>query len=110
VDRADISRAEHVREIGRDCGKAAAIHGGYYAKGGGKNRDSLHTRKGRRAGVASNAEDEEGKIGCFATYFIGKRRPKKPAANVEQREKADKAAADRGSERLLGIRELGETD
>src|ERR1700730_12620668 len=109
MDRADESRAEHVREIGGHGGKSAAVYRGDDAKRGRENRHRLQARESGRDGVANHAKPEEDKIGCLAADRTGKRRPKKSAADVEQREEADETTPDRGRQRFLRFGELRET-
>src|SRR6202023_1364849 len=96
-------------EIGRYGSESAAVHRGDDAKCGGENHDRLDARESGRDGVTNHAEREEDKIGCLAADRIGKRCPKKPAADVEQREEPDESATDRGGQGLLRVGELRET-
>ena len=74
-----------------------------------KTTTAFDARERGRDGVTNHAECEEDKIGCLAADRIGKRRPKKPAADVEQREESDESAPDRGGQSLLRVGELRET-
>ena len=101
MDRADEPRAENIGEIDRHGSKSAAVHRGDDAKCGRENHDRLHARESGRDGVTKHAENEEDKIGRLAADRIGKRGPKKPAADVEQREESDESAPDRRGQSLL---------
>jgi hypothetical protein len=62
MDRADESRTEQIRELGRHGSKSAAIHRGDDAKRARENRDGVYIRERRRDGVTNHAEHEEDKI------------------------------------------------
>lgn len=71
MDRADVPRAENVREIGWHGSKSTAVHRGNDAKRGRENRHRPHARERRRDGVTEHAEHEEDKIGRLAADRIG---------------------------------------
>src|SRR6185503_19864384 len=91
VDRAEITRAEHVFQVRRHGGATAAIHVDDYeeaANGPGYAAD--RTRVGHGT-VEEEAERHEHEVGVPAPDIVRRGRPEETATHVEQAHQAHKA-------------------
>ena len=91
MDSTDELRAEHVGEVGGNCGEAAAVHRQDDRDAGDEQRHAANRPGERDEGVKHGAEREEDDVGPLATEDVGQRRPEDPAGDVEQAQKADEA-------------------
>ena len=98
MNGADELRAEHVGEIGRHGGEAAAIHRQDDAEAEHEEELRAHCREGRRQCIERDAEEEERVIGVLAADIVRQRRPEETAADVEQRQQAGEARRDAGDQ------------
>src|SRR5437763_13349480 len=87
MSRADELGAEHVGEISRHGGEAAAIHRENDAEGEHEQRLVADLGKERRRRIERDAKNEERVIGVLAADVIRQRRQKKrpPILNNESR-------------------------
>src|SRR6476659_6901476 len=92
MNGAHILRAEDVGEVGRDGGEAPAIHRRDQAEGRSKQSEHAEVGKGRRRGIAEEAQGEEGEIGRLTPDLVGERCPDEPAGDIDSENSPTKAA------------------
>ena len=84
VDGADVARAEHVLQIGRHGGEAAAVHADDDDEAQHEQRHAADRAGPWDGAVQDGPEHEEAEIGVLAPDIVRRGGPEETARHVEQ--------------------------